>query len=242
MSLYGSQSFFMKYSFLVLLSLVGGFIVFSAFLSGHYSGLTRIMARKLSLLKRPASFYALQKNEPATITRRVTRDKTVERLSIHARNARDFINKHDYSPVCMFIDMKLESGNNRFFVYDLLKDSLLDAGLVTHGRCNESWLTGRRYGNKVGCGCTSLGKYKIGHAYKGRFGLAYKLSGLDSTNSNAFKRYVVLHAHECVPNEEVHPYPICQSDGCPTVSKKFLRKLAGVIDKSPLPVLLWIYD
>jgi hypothetical protein len=72
--------------------------------------------------------------------------------------------------------------------------------------------------------------------------LAYKLHGQDSTNSNAFKRYVVLHAHECVPAGEVDPYPICQSDGCPTVSPAYLKKLAATIDGSPRPILLWIFD
>lgn len=144
--------------------------------------------------------------------------------------------------ICFLIDMKIESGKNRFFIYDMQKDSVLDASLVAHGRCNERWLKGRKYGNEPGCGCTSLGKYKIGNPYQGRFGLAYKLFGLDNTNSNAFKRFVVLHSHECVPNTEVDPYPICQSDGCPTVSKPFLKKLAAILDNSEKPVLMQIYE
>lgn len=144
--------------------------------------------------------------------------------------------------ISFLIDMKIESGKNRFFIYDMKKDSVLYSSLVTHGRCNETWLKGRKYGNDVGCGCSSLGKYKIGNPYHGRFGLAYKLHGLDATNNNAFKRYVVLHSHECVPNNEVAPYPICQSDGCPTVSAAFLKQLAGIIDKSAKPVLLYIYE
>lgn len=144
--------------------------------------------------------------------------------------------------ISFLIDMKIESGKNRFFIYDMKKDSVLYSSLVTHGRCNETWLKGRKYGNEVGCGCSSLGKYKIGNPYHGKFGLAYKLHGLDVTNNNAFKRYVVLHSHECVPNNEVDPYPICQSDGCPTVSATFLKKLAGIIDKSNKPILLYIYE
>lgn len=144
--------------------------------------------------------------------------------------------------ICFLIDMKVNSGKNRFFIYNMKKDSLLASSLVTHGRCNEDWLVGRKYGNEVGCGCTSLGKYKVGNPYQGRFGLAYKLHGLDATNSNAFKRFVVLHSHECVPNSEVDPYPICQSDGCPTVSAAFLKKLAGIIDPSGKPILMQIYE
>ena len=113
---------------------------------------------------------------------------------------------------------------------------------MAHGRCNKDWLKGRQYGNDVGCGCTSLGRYKIGNPYNGRFGRAYKLHGLDSTNSNAFKRYVVLHSYTAVPDAEVHPLPICQSDGCPMVSAAFLQKLATIIDQSKQPILLYTFD
>ena len=142
---------------------------------------------------------------------------------------------------CFLVNMNIESGINRFFVYDFKKDSVMDAGLVTHGSCGKNWLSGRQYGNTPGCGCTSLGKYKIGKPYHGTFGLAYKLYGLDSTNNNAYKRFVVLHSHSCVPDGEVNPYPICQSAGCPTVSPAFLKKLAVTIDASSRPLLLWIF-
>jgi hypothetical protein len=137
--------------------------------------------------------------------------------------------------------MSLPSGANRFFVYDLVKDSIQKAGLVTHGHCNQNWLKGRKYGNQLGCGCTSLGKYKVGYKYNGQFGLAFKLYGLDKTNNNAFTRTVVLHAHECVPASEVKD-EICQSAGCPTVAPGFLLQLKSLITFSKKPILLWIFD
>jgi|GEM_PF-4363527 len=138
-------------------------------------------------------FFKLQEKEiKYDLNSLLIPDKVSERLISHAGEAKQFVTKHRFNnSLCLLIDMSIESGKNRFFVYDLKKDSVLNAGLVTHGRCNK-WLTGRKYGNDPGCGCTSLGKYKIGYAYKGRFGLAYKLNGLDATNSNAFKRYVVV--------------------------------------------------
>lgn len=160
-----------------------------------------------------------------------------------ATEAHSFVKKKGFNAdVCFLADMSLESGGPRFFVFDLKKDSILSSGLVTHGRCNENWLTGRKYGNEVGCGCTSLGRYKIGTRYTGRFGTAYKLHGLDSSNSNAYKRYVVLHSHACVPEASCVPDPICQSDGCPTVSPGFLKQLQSILDGSGKPVLLWIYE
>ncbi len=169
-------------------------------------------------------------------------DATQKALTRKASIAKKFVNDKEYNEeFCFLIDMKIRSGSNRFFVYSLKHDSILTAGTVTHGRCNERWLSGRKYGNEPGCGCTSLGKYKIGNPYMGRFGLAYKLYGLDSTNSNAFKRYVVLHAHDCVPNYEVWT-EICQSDGFPTISPGFLKTLQRLINSSEKPALLWIYE
>lgn len=65
---------------------------------------------------------------------------------------------------------------------------------------------------------------------------------LDSSNSNAFQRTIVLHAYDCVPDEEVYPQPICNSLGCPMVSYKFLEELTSIIAKSRTPILLWIFN
>jgi len=166
----------------------------------------------------------------------------LRKLQIRAFEARTFIQKNKFNnQVCFLVDMSMSSGQNRFFVYDLKGDTVINAGLVTHGSCNKNWLEGRKYGNTVGCGCTSLGKYKIGNAYNGKFGLAFKLHGLDKTNDKAFDRFVVLHSHECVPETEVND-EICQSDGCPTVASGFLQQLRPIITFSKKPVLLWIYE
>lgn len=190
-----------------------------------------------------AAWY-YKKLKPAGSAAVVTTTKPVSHnLTQYAKKAKAYAQQKGYNTsVCFLIDMRVASGSNRFYVYNLKTDSIDAAALVTHGRCNKNWLQGRQYGNKVGCGCTSLGRYKIGAAYQGRFGLAYKLHGLDSSNSNAFKRYVVLHSHNCVPAQEVDPYPICQSDGCPTVAPGFLKTLAKIIDASQQPILLWIYE
>jgi hypothetical protein len=166
----------------------------------------------------------------------------IEKLKKKSVDAIDFTKKNGYNEsICFLIDMTMPSGQERFFIYNMVKDTVQRAGLVTHGRCNEMWFEGRKYSNVPGCGCTSLGKYKIGYSYNGTFGLAYKLYGLDKTNDNAFKRYVVLHAHECVPESEVQD-EICQSDGCPTVSPNFLQELKPIIKGSSKPILLWIFE
>ena len=165
-----------------------------------------------------------------------------EDLQLKALAARKFIRQKGYnSNYCFLIDMGLPSGQKRFFIYDLQKDSIRLAALVAHGNCFEYWLEGRRYSNVVGSGCTSLGKYKVGNAYTGKWGYSYKLHGLDSSNNNAFERTVVLHGHSCVPETEVSD-DICQSNGCPTVNPAFLLELKRIINGSAKPLLLWIYD
>lgn len=167
---------------------------------------------------------------------------TGTKIKSKADEARNFIKTKNYnSRYCFLLDMSLHSGQKRFFIYDLQKDSLTASGLVAHGNCFEYWLEGRRYSNVVGSGCTSLGRYSIGKSYYGKFGYSYKLHGLDTSNNNAYFRTVVLHGHECIPETEVTD-DICQSNGCPTVSPNFLETLKGIINNSRKPLLLWIYE
>jgi hypothetical protein len=156
--------------------------------------------------------------------------------------AKSFALENGYSTnYCFFIDMSIPSGRKRFFVYDLDKNAVLISGLVAHGSCKEGFLTDAKFSNVPGCGCSSLGKYKIGEKYRGQYGTSYKLYGLDNTNSNAYKRAVVLHGLSSIPNEEIYPKPVCNSFGCPMVSNDFFARLAYIIDKSNKPIILWIY-
>jgi L,D-transpeptidase catalytic domain len=169
-------------------------------------------------------------------------NKVKERMNSHAVSISKYAKANGCNmQYCFLVDMKVASGSNRFFVYNLAKDSVELEGLVTHGsgKTNSSEI---QFSNAEGSLCTSLGKYKIGNAYNGKFGLAYKLYGLDATNSNALNRFVVLHSHSCVPNEETAPFPICESWGCPTVSPSFLTALTKYIDKAEKPILLSIYN
>jgi hypothetical protein len=143
---------------------------------------------------------------------------------------------------CFLVDMSIHSGKNRFFVYDLVNNSIVLSGLVAHGCCNESFLAEAKFSNAPSCGCSSIGKYKVGAVYYGQYGKSYRLYGLEPTNSNAFKRAVVLHGFSCVPDKEIFPKPVCNSLGCAMVSKNFFIKLSAIIDQSKKPVLLWMYN
>lgn len=166
---------------------------------------------------------------------------SLKKLNTHAGALQTFANGRNLNNKIVFlVDMSIPSGSPRFFVYNMEKDSVEAAGLVTHGYGSIS-AKGLQFSNIPGSNATSLGRYKIGKAYIGRFGLAYKLHGLDKTNNKAFERFVVLHAHDCVPDKEVF-YSICESQGCPTVAPAFLHQLKQYIDVSEKPVLLHIYQ
>ncbi|MFW0735625.1 murein L,D-transpeptidase catalytic domain-containing protein [Flavobacterium sp. T12S277] len=140
-----------------------------------------------------------------------------------------------------FIDMKIPSGKNRFFVYDLKTNKIIDKGLVAHGLGSETKIKGKlKFSNIPNSLSTSLGKYTVGEHYNGKFGKAYKLYGLDATNSNAFDRDIVFHYYFDVPYEEQKGY-ICNSYGCPMVNKKYFERVAKIIDNSGSDIVMSIY-
>ena len=167
----------------------------------------------------------------------------IERFNNHLLEVQDLLHYSQAynSKIAFFVDMKIKSGKNRFYVYDLVNDKILDEGLVAHGSGSETGIRGElKFSNEPNSNCTSLGRYSIGKSYTGMFGKSYKLSGLDQTNSNAFKRAVVLHSYPAVPEEE-QDYYITNSHGCPMVSENFFKRLQNYIDSSKSPIILNVY-
>lgn len=173
----------------------------------------------------------------------VINDSSKEKLENQVQQIRKVVQQNPKynKEIAFFIDMKIPSGKNRFFVYDLKKEVILDQGLVAHGSGSETGIQGKlKFSNTNNSLATSLGKYYIGNSYIGKFGKAYKLYGLDKTNSNAFDRAVVLHKYFDVPYEEQADY-ICNSYGCPMVNEKYFKRIEKIIDSSKTNILLVIY-
>jgi hypothetical protein len=167
------------------------------------------------------------------------------RLKTQAAIIKDYAKRNNYNlDYCFLIDMSLPSGKKRFFIYNLKNDSMENAALVSHGfgsykpDCDDVLV----FSNTNFSFKTSIGKYKIGGSYKGAYGLAYKLYGLDSTNSKALERAIVLHSDLHIPETETYPFRIFQSAGCPAVAPAFLTILGNYIKPSKKPVLMWIYN
>ncbi len=146
--------------------------------------------------------------------------------------------------LCIMVDMSIHSGKNRIFVYDFKKKQITIEGLCAHGVGGGSTAIKPVFSNAVGSNCTSLGKYKVkGRSYSNwGINVHYKMHGLEKTNSNAFRRIVVLHSYTPVPNQEIYPQTLFgQSAGCPVLSDGTMRKIDELLKKKKKPVLLWIY-
>jgi hypothetical protein len=190
------------------------------------------------------SFTLISSHKKTFTEKEINNNSTLVTLKNHAITLKQFCkSSHFDTSVCFLIDMNIPNGKNRFFVYSFKKDSVLLSGLVAHGNSSSLFYQKEvKFSNQLNSYCSSQGRYKIGESYYGRFGLAYKLYGLDTSNSNAYNRFVVLHAHSCVPDKEVYPDFICNSLGCPTVSPNFLKTLQEqYLLKTKQPVCMWIY-
>lgn len=167
---------------------------------------------------------------------------SADQLVLYAKVLKEYAKKNGFDTgYAFFSNMGMRSNKKRFFVINLTTMQIEKSGLVAHGRGQGPSVFDKQYSNQEGSKCTSLGRYKISKKYKGGYGEAYKMVGLDSTNKNAYTRNIVLHAMGCIPDRD-GAMPACVSEGCPAVSTQFLSSLGKIIDASKKPILLWIFD
>lgn len=184
-----------------------------------------------------SNFYLKSASSKKEVSENVL-DKTLSK----AEEIKAFLKKNSKynKDVFFLIDMRIPSYKYRFFVYDTKKNKITDSGLVAHGSGSETDTDELKFSNTDGSLMTSLGKYYIGNSYNGTFGKAYRMYGLDKTNSNAFLRNIVLHSYHKIPYE-VQTSPIVLSWGCPMVNEKFYLRIQSILDKSDKNILMYIY-
>lgn len=169
------------------------------------------------------------------------------RLKLKADLARNYCRQKGFDTrYCFLVDFSIHSGRKRFFVWDFKGDSIKYASLCAHGYGKNSTTTKPVYSNVEGSFCSSLGRYKVGIRSHSKWGINvhYKLHGLESTNNNAYKRYVVLHSFTPVPKAEIYPMhlPLGMSQGCPVISNQTMTQIDALLKTLKEPVLLWIYN
>ena len=155
---------------------------------------------------------------------------------------RSYIKGKEYNQeLAVFINFKIPSGKYRYFIYNLKNNTIVQQAVVSHGSGSVIPRSeALKFSNVEGSYQSSLGKYAIGESYVGKFGKAYRLSGLDSTNSNAMQRAIVLHSYGCISDTESQA-PACLSLGCPMLSVNAFNETAKYIDQSKKPIILYAF-
>ena len=170
-----------------------------------------------------------------------------DRLKLKADSAKVYCKQKGFNTdYCFLVDFKQHSGKQRFFVWDFKGDSIKYSSLCAHGYGKNSTVHKPVFSNVEGSYCSSLGKYKVGIRSYSKWGINvhYKLHGLEKTNNNAFKRIVVLHSYDPIPDENIYPehLPLGMSQGCPVISNETMRQIDKLQKKATKPTLLWIYN
>ncbi|MBB4805837.1 hypothetical protein HNP38_001109 [Chryseobacterium defluvii] len=173
----------------------------------------------------------------------------ISKTKIKGKEALQFCKSKGFNTdFCILIDMSLPSGVKRFVVWDLKTHSVSKKYLVGHGCGTNQWSSDGskddpQFSNEDGSHLSSLGKYKLegrGHSDWG-INIKYLMHGLEETNNNALKRFIVFHSWDMMSDDEVYPKGSPEGWGCPTVSNNAMREIDPMIRDSERPVLMWIY-
>lgn len=145
------------------------------------------------------------------------------------------------------IDLSIHSGIKRFYLCDFSKQKITEKFMVSHGCGSFFWSldlskSDPKISNEKDSHCSSTGKYIVGKRGISQWGIKinYLLHGMDSSNSNALKRNIVLHSWDAISEEEMFPNGTPEGWGCPAVSNISLKRISAIIDSSKKPVLLWV--
>ncbi|ABC64169.1 murein L,D-transpeptidase catalytic domain-containing protein [Erythrobacter litoralis] len=122
-------------------------------------------------------------------------------------------------------DFGLRSDVPRFHFVNLDRQEV-KSYLVSHGTGSDpehdGWLNS--YSNVEGSNATSKGAYITWEWYKGRYGTSVRLGGLDPTNDNALRRYIVMHRASYAEPEHIERWGrLGRSNGCFAMGEEQFR-------------------
>lgn len=150
---------------------------------------------------------------------------------------------------CILIDMSLHSGLSRFIIWDFKEQKISNKYLVGHGCGSNSWSSDEskdnpKFSNEDGSHLSALGKYQLGERGRSDWGIhvKYLMHGLEKTNNNALKRFIVFHSWDLMSDKEIYPKGSPEGWGCPTISNNAMKELDPIIQNSEKPLLMWIYN
>lgn len=122
-------------------------------------------------------------------------------------------------------DFGVHSSNRRFYFVNLDREEVSPYH-VSHGTGSDpehdGWLNS--YSNVEGSNATSRGAYVTWEWYQGRYGTSVRLGGLDSTNDNALRRYIVMHRASYAEPSHIERWGrLGRSNGCFALGEEQFR-------------------
>ena len=135
----------------------------------------------------------------------------------------------EYSKYAAIVDLSVSSNKKRFLLFDLEQDSLLYQTYVAHGKSSGNECA-EKFSNIPESHKSSLGFYNVAETYHGKHGLSIRLDGLESSNSNARDRAIVIHSAEYVSEDFIkNNCRLGRSFGCPALPKDHYEEIVNII-------------
>ena len=164
------------------------------------------------------------------------------RVAERAEELLHFCKERGYNQhIALFVDLSRHSGRSRFVVWSFEERRALLQCPVSHGSGSPKSHVRSAYAclsNEDGSHLSSVGHALIAERYEGRYGVAYRLDGLDDTNSNLRPRCVVLHGWGHTTSFPIFPLATTGSWGCPVLSRRMMHRVDKILKNESRVVLL----
>ena len=139
------------------------------------------------------------------------------------------------------VDFNQHSAKKRFYLFDTTEEKVSQY-YVAHGKGSEGEKDDGMadiFSNSHGSNCSSLGIYLCLDEYTGNHGKSLYLEGLETTNSNARARKVVLHSADYVSDEFIKETGrIGRSEGCFVVEKTVVSSIVDDLEDGSF-IIAW---
>lgn len=156
-------------------------------------------------------------------------------MAERAKELLEYCRREGYNTrVALFVDLSRHSGRRRFVAWDMVRMVPIFTCPVSHGSGSEmSHVRSAyaRFSNEDGSHLSSLGRAVVAERYEGRYGVAYRLDGLDATNTNLRSRCVVLHGWEHTTSYPIWPRATVGSFGCPVLSRRMMARVDELLQR-----------
>lgn len=168
----------------------------------------------------------------------------IESFRRRAAEVKLFCRANGYNEdIVLLWDLSRHSGRRRFVVWNYADDRAERAFVASHGSGSECSLRYSAYAdvsNEEDSHLSSVGRALVAERYTGRYGVAYRLDGLDESNSALRERCVVLHGWKHTTSLPIWPMPTVGSWGCPVLSRRSMSILDEIL-RNHRNVILYAY-